>query len=277
MTVHSGSPGSPGSDDQDGVEHAEHEGSWRELGPWVLVLSAAVPVVLTGETVRRILSGAVDAAYLGFNTEGDDRGPGFRARWDLLQQFSEIQSGLLASAVGAAVLAGVVLLGRPGWLVPHGASRWAALGAAALAALGGLGILVSVLARWSSGEGEPQFYLRTDLFVALAPVSGVGLFALGISTLSAIVVWRSGKNPPPPVPVATSEPAATPEPPAPPVAAPPRSNGVERPRPGTPPEPPEPTSIPRLPQHDEALYRRPDTDPAQITRNAPSGGPGPSI
>lgn len=245
MAVHSASP------------EEQHEGSWRDLGPWVLVFSAAVPVLLTGETVRRILTGAVDAAYLGFNTEGDDRGPGFRARWDLLQQFSEIQSGLLASAVGAAVLAGVVLLGRPAWLVPHGASRWAATGAAALAALGGLGILLAVLARWSSGEGEPQFYLRTDLFVALAPVSGVGLFALGISTLSGIVLWRSRSHAPSTVAEAGSDPTPERTASAPPVTSGDPQEGAREPVGEPAVEPPQPTAVPRLARADEALYRRP--------------------
>jgi len=265
----------------DGPGEHDDSWSWREVAPWVLVLSTAVPVLIAAETARRVLTGTLDAVYLGFAAEGDDAGPGFAARYDLLQQFADVQSGLLAAGTGSALLAGVALAGRPGWLVPHGAARWAALATAAVSALAGLAMLVAVLARASVGAGEPQFYLRNDLFVSLGPVSGVAVFTLGASALSAVALARSGNRPAPPHPAVgtdgdvdtdtdggavggadggadgdtTGE--VTAPPPGDPQRARPRPSPGEEPegRPGA--RPAAPAAVPRMPEDHAAFYRRP--------------------
>lgn len=240
----------PGVRDEPG---AHDDGwSWREVAPWVLALSTALPVLFTVETVRRVLTGTLDQFTLGFNAEGGDDGPGYAARWALLQQFSDVQSGLLAAGVGAALLAAVALSGRPDWLVPQGPARWAALATTAVSALTGLGMVVAVLVRWSLGPGEPQYFARTDLFVSLGPVSGVALFTLGVSTLSTIALWRSGDHRP-------DGPAGDPEAVTEPVAADPPPGPVAPPEP---PEQPAPGPVatagpPALPRDHEEFYRRP--------------------
>jgi len=238
-------------------DHDEHW-SWHEVAPWVLVLSTAVPVLIAAETARRVLTGTLDAVYLGFAAEGDDAGPGFAARYDLLQQFADVQTGLLAAGTGAALLAGVSLARRPGWLVPHGAARWAATGTAVLAALAGLAMLVAVLARASVGAGEPQFYLRTDLFVSLGPVSGVAVFTCGVSTLAAVALARRRGSPPAPVAEVTAGDAA--DDPAPPAGAPSASTAQDpdpTPDPVQDTAPPAPSTVPRMPEDHAAFYRRP--------------------
>lgn len=245
MTAHRAPP-------VDGAGDHEDDWSWRDVGPWVLVLSTLLPLVLTVETVRRVMTGTLDQFTLGFNAEGDNRGPGYAARWALLQEFSDVQSGLLAAGAGAALLAGVALAGRPGWLVPRGASRWAALVTAVVSGLTGLGMLLAVLARWSLGPGEPQYFARTDLFVSLAPVSGVALFTLGVSTLSTIVLWRSGYHR---FVAVLDDPGTVAEPvlPTGPVAPP-----EPEPRPADDPDGTAgPPALPRLPQDHEGFYRRP--------------------
>lgn len=249
---------------------------------WLLVVTAALPAVLTGDVARRVLAGGLDSYYSGGGT-GDVPPATLTQRWEYLQFDVSLEGGALTSALALVVVAALVLTGRPAVLVPGRAARWLAVGVGAVTALVGLGALVGMLAYAArdvpAGEQAGGYTRTPPDYLAMAPRVGVAVLAVVLAVLATVVVLRPGVfagQPPAEEPAEDAAPgetsaAAQPpadrgvpvEPPAPPVVAPPVVPAVAGPEPSPVGGPVDPVvALPHLSEDELDLYRRPRTTPA---------------
>ncbi|NAZ77935.1 hypothetical protein GTQ99_21355 [Kineococcus sp. T13] len=111
---------------------------------WLAVAAAGAPLLVSAEVVRRAVTGGL--------REGSGPQPGepaqvFADRWSEVVAVAQTGWSTTCTALGALLLAAVVLAGRPGWLVPPRGGRvvvavLAGAGAAAAAASGALSLVV---------------------------------------------------------------------------------------------------------------------------------------
>lgn len=107
-----------------------------------------------GGSLRRVLTALAEHARL----ELESRRRVQNERNAIRRQAQQIAGGLLALAVGQAILA-------PGWVAPYGT----ALGQSILAVMGGCFLLLAVrLQRLSSPEPEPRFLSPTNVVTEMA-------------------------------------------------------------------------------------------------------------
>ncbi|WP_432574626.1 hypothetical protein [Kineococcus sp. SYSU DK005] len=214
-------------------------------------------------------------------------------RWGPMLEAVPAATALLASTVGLLAVAGLALAGRPAWLAPTAAQRRAGAGVAAVLVLASLALAGGSLATVSAEDdgGLSPWGSSWSWLEACVPL-GTALLCATLAVLCAGVLLRPGPRPggsadgsavasagtsaggaaegaagepgpragaspvsAPPVPAVTSAPpapqappAAAPPPPA--AAAPPAPQSGAAPRSGA-------EGLPRVPQDDLALYRRP--------------------
>ena len=171
--------------------------------PWVLVAAAAAPVLLAGEASRQFFSGARDEQYFGYyGASGDlvgDPSVSLLDRWSTFGYAVPAVPALLASALGIAVVTGLVLLDRPRWLVPGTAARWAACGvAAATAAASALLLLLALLVVSEDVDTDAQGGVTyVPQFTEVAGPVGVALLAGVLTAMAAVVLARPPRRPGP--------------------------------------------------------------------------------
>ncbi|NIZ90425.1 hypothetical protein [Kineococcus rubinsiae] len=191
-------------------EQPEDDGRGRVQGglAWALVGATALPVVLSGDVARRVLGGELDYYY----GNGGIEPVTLTQRWESLQFFVAPETGTLASALGLAVVAALVVARRPGFLVPPRAARWLAVGVGAVTTLVGLGLVLGTLAYTARDVPDDESGLTASSsvsdYLTLAPHFGVAVLAVALAAAATVVLLR----PPPPLPTpaedAEREPAA---------------------------------------------------------------------
>lgn len=243
------------------VEPADRAGGG--VLPWVLVVAAAAPVLLTAEACREFFAGDLDGQYFGYYGAGGDLVPALEVslldRWNAFGYAVPALPALLASALGVAVVTGLVLLDRPRRLVPGTAARWAACGVAvATAAAAGLLLLLVLLVVSEDVDTNAQGGVTpVPTFTSVVGPVGVALLTGVLTGLAATVLARPpvrpGAVPVPPAPLPPPTTGVAPgEPPA-GAPVPPRS--AEPPSPSPSPAP-APQELPRPADDDLELYRR---------------------
>ncbi|WP_432524962.1 hypothetical protein [Kineococcus sp. SYSU DK006] len=260
--------------DGDAGERADEDGSarWGWVS-WLPIAAAALCPLVLAEVARQVLGGARDEPYFGYADEAGQEVPVGR-RVGLLWALVPVPQVLLAGTCALVVVCGVVLAGRPGWLVPGRVGRWVAAGVAAACALEGLaalGVLLQAAARPPDQAGDDGLLLTflglpAQGLVELGPQVAVLVPAVVVPALAAVLLVRP---PAPaarvrPAPAAAGEgPAAAPAPaaqgspaqtsPAAPLAQGSPAAPVGQGTPG----PSVRAEIPRLPVDERAHYRRP--------------------
>ncbi|MGI4895942.1 MAG: hypothetical protein ACRYF3_12595, partial [Janthinobacterium lividum] len=156
---------------------------------WFLVLAAALPVTVIIRLGSKVLTGSADEpggsqvrVLTGLDLLGD--------RWSLLWMIGSLQLLLLTALLPLVVLAALVLVDRPRWLVPSGAGRLAATLVAAVTALLGLTGSAGVIAQvsgllpglsWGSATGSQV--------EAYGPVATVVCTTTVLGAISTVVLW----------------------------------------------------------------------------------------
>lgn len=284
VSGHDRAAGGDAFEDADGDEHGDEHGDDRSSWAWVswlLVAACLVPALLLAEVARRVLSGDYDAQFFGTSSgAASTLGETFfqpdvsmSQRFTVLWVLLDLPGPLLGSAVAALAAAGIVLVGRPGWLVPdRRGARIAACGlwlgafetAAALVGLlqvvGGDGIVAGrpwlQLSRYGAPEG----------FAEVAPALAVLVPVLLVTGIAGVLVWRGGAEPAPgahPAPAeegartedATQDAADDGAEDGTDAAGPVRARAIDVPV--APPAAPAPGTFPTVPDTERRLYRRP--------------------
>ncbi|WP_432491660.1 hypothetical protein [Kineococcus gypseus] len=166
------------------------------FGGWALTVATAAPLVLVLEVARRFLSGESDEVFgLGGGPgDGLPREPGglelLAERWALLWQWQAPHTTLLASALGAVVLAAVAVAGRPAPLVPRAGARWAATAVAVAVALASL-VALAGFAAVATDLLPPTQWLAVSTFLALGPQAGVVVLAGALAATAAWALLRA--------------------------------------------------------------------------------------
>ncbi len=132
-------PGPPG-------EEVEEDGTgegWSWVF-WLAAAAAAAPLLVSAEVVRRALT---RGAREWSGPQPGEPAQVFADRWSEVVAVAQTGWSTTSTALGALLLAAVVVAGRPGWLVPPrggrvAAAALAAASAAAAAASGALSLLV---------------------------------------------------------------------------------------------------------------------------------------
>ncbi|WP_432487511.1 hypothetical protein [Kineococcus sp. SYSU DK018] len=174
---------------------ARHLPAW---GGWALTVAVAMPPAAALESARRVLSGSLDAVVgltdpstgMLLGPEGQVRATPAQLlgeRWSLLWQWQPLHVPLLAGALGAVVLAALVVAGRPVALVPRAGARWAAAAVAAVSALAALAGVAGFAAQavdvlpvgsWTASTSFLSHAAQVAVLVLAAALAAGSAFAL---------------------------------------------------------------------------------------------------
>lgn len=252
-------------------EEREDAPSWAWVS-WVLVAACVGPVLLLAEVARRVLTGGYDAEFFGGFADSEDLSTiaemvdrleiSTGQRFSVLWVQADLPWPLLGPALAALVLGGVVLAGRPGWLVPGlWGRRVAAVGAwlaAAQSLVAAVGLLQVVAGNGVGSRGSLQlsWYGAPEGFPEVAGALAVLVPLAVVTAVAGVVVWPGAALQPAPGPPAADDEAQ--EVPPEEVAAGPQAapHGTQTSSP-TPQDAPASPQFPGVPDTDRNLYRRP--------------------